>query len=160
MAPRKPRTAPFTRTVNAVVSRIGMTGQFAMACCPSGGAGRAQDLVRSYGADAGRGDPPVASLQSPRYSRRPPLMPRFIKLALPALVLIALAAGGQAYLARRWAQGAGGVGPVPAAAAMVRPATAPSSRIDTESVTVDDGRCGRQAPVDQGRNGIAHPRRG
>jgi hypothetical protein len=59
--------------------------------------------------------------------------------------------------------GCGLFGPVPAAAAMVRPTMpviARPARIDSESVTVDGGRCGRQGPVDRDRSGIAHPRRG
>ncbi|MGH8578191.1 MAG: efflux RND transporter periplasmic adaptor subunit, partial [Gammaproteobacteria bacterium] len=50
-------------------------------------------------------------------------MPRFIKLTLSALVLVALATGGRVYLARQSAQPGSthrdsGAGPAPAAAAM------------------------------------------
>lgn len=69
---------------------------------------------------------PVSQLAIPRVLTSTPSMPRFIKLTLSALVLVALAAGGRAYLARESAQpgsaqGESGAGPAPAAAAIAAP---------------------------------------
>jgi hypothetical protein len=76
-----------------------------------------------------------------RLSHLPPAaVPARARLALRALVFVALGVGGRVYLAGESAQGAAGVGPVPAAAAIVRPTMpviARPARIDSESVTVD-----------------------
>ncbi|MDQ3775464.1 MAG: biotin/lipoyl-binding protein [Pseudomonadota bacterium] len=72
-------------------------------------------------------------------------MPRFIKLTLPALVLVALAAGGRVYLARESAQPGSthresGPGPAPAAATMVprgMPVTTVPVRVGIARVMVD-----------------------
>jgi hypothetical protein len=68
---------------------------------------------------------------------------------LRALVFVALGVVGRVYLAGESAQGAAGVGPVPAAAAIVRPTMpviARPARIDSESVTV--GAAGDTAQFD------------